>query len=67
MIILLLRLHEYTYNCALINFYYRAKKTGATERARRQGVIAAYLNVIAIVVALVVACLVMGLTLGLYP
>ena len=39
---------------------------GAIKLAKKQGMIAAYLNVIAIVAALVVACLVMGLVLGLY-
>ena len=39
---------------------------GAVKVAKKQGMIAAYLNVIAIVAALVVACLVMGLVLGLY-
>ena len=39
---------------------------GAVKLAKKQGMIAAYLNVIAIVAALVVACLVMGLVLGLY-
>ena len=39
---------------------------GAVNEARKQGIIAAYLNVAAIIAALVVACLVMGLVLGLY-
>ena len=41
----------------------RNAEIGATERARKQGVIAAYLNVIAIVIALVVDCLIMVLAL----
>ena len=39
---------------------------GDVTVAQRQGMIAAYLNIAAIVAALVVACLVMGLVLGLY-
>ena len=39
---------------------------GVTNEAKKQGMVAAYLNVAAIVAALVVACLVMGLVLGLY-
>ena len=39
---------------------------GAVKVARKQGMIAAYLSVAAIVAALVVTCLVMGLVLGLY-
>ena len=39
---------------------------GAINEAKKQGMIAAYLNIAAIVAALVVACLVMGLVLGLY-
>lgn len=34
--------------------------------AKKQGMIAAYLNIAAIVAALLVACLVIGLVLGLY-
>ena len=40
--------------------------TGLINEARKQGMIAAYLNLAAIVAALVVACLIMGLVLGLY-
>ena len=39
---------------------------GAIETARKQGVIAAYLNIATIIVALIIACLVLGLVLGLY-
>ena len=39
---------------------------GAIKVARRQGIVAAYLNIIAIIASLVVACVVMGLVLGLY-
>ena len=39
---------------------------GAVEIARKQGIVAVYLNIAAIVSALVVACFVIGLTLGLY-
>ena len=39
---------------------------GAVKLARKQGMIAAYLSVAAIIAAPVVACLVMGLVLGLY-
>ena len=39
---------------------------GVINEAKKQGMIAAYLNVAAIIAALVVACLVMGLVLGLY-
>ena len=38
---------------------------GAIEAARKKGIIAAYLNISAIVVALVVACVLLGLFLGL--
>lgn len=41
-------------------------KLGNTKTARNQGLIAAYLNVAAIIVAFVVALLVTGLTIGLY-
>ena len=41
-------------------------RIGAVKAARKQGMIAAYLNVAAIVAALVAVCLVMGLVLGLY-
>ena len=50
-------------------FTLQSKKSaliGAVKVARKQGMIAAYLNVAAIVAALVVACLAMGLVLGLY-
>ena len=39
---------------------------GVINEAKKQGMIAAYLNVAAIIAALVVACLVMGPVLGLY-
>ena len=39
---------------------------GAINEAKKQGMIAAYLNVAAIVAALVAACVIMGLVLGLY-
>ena len=39
---------------------------GAVKVARKQGMVAAYLSVAAIIAALVVACLVMGLVLGLH-
>ena len=53
----------------LVCVYIQSRKSavdGAVKVAKKQGMIAAYLNVIAIVAALVVACLVMGLVLGLY-
>ena len=40
--------------------------SGVINEARKQGMIAAYLNVAAIIAAIVVACLIMGLVLGLY-
>ena len=39
---------------------------GDINEAKKQGMIAAYLNVAAIVAALVAACVIMGLVLGLY-
>ena len=39
---------------------------GVINEAKKQGMIAAYLNVAAIIAALLVACLIMGLVLGLY-
>ena len=41
-------------------------KIGAKALARKQGVIAAYLNIIAVVFALVVAVVCTGLVIGLY-
>ena len=39
---------------------------GVINEAKKQGMIAAYLNVAAIIAALVAACVIMGLVLGLY-
>ena len=41
-------------------------EVGATDTARNRGVIAAYLNIAAIIVGFVIACLSTGLILGLY-
>ena len=63
---------EFTSSYFIINIWYasiqsgKSAVNGAVKVAKKQGMIAAYLNVIAIVAALVVACLVMGLVLGLY-
>ena len=50
-------------------FSLQSKKSaagGAIKEARRHGIVAAYLNIAAIIASLVVACVVMGLVLGLY-
>ena len=51
----------------LFNFCLQSKrgaKEGNINRARRQGVYAAYLNVTAIAVALIIACIATGSILG---
>ena len=57
------------YQCLLQTVFTQSKKSaviGAVKVAKKQGMIAAYLNVAAIIAACVVACLVLGLVLGLY-
>ncbi len=44
----------------------KSNSLGQTELARQQGMIAAYLNIIAIIFSLVLAMLVIGLSLGIH-